>query len=119
MSGRYTISDEAPEPILSEFWEAFRRSRQAMSLLDGHRRYVDVNGAYVQLHGYRREDLIGRPVYAFEAEGPLMTTQRWSEAVRRGGMHGHTDFYRPDGERITVEFAGHPIRLLGRPVVLF
>ena len=33
-----------------------------MVLLDDDRRHVEVNGAYVQLLGYRPSELIGRPV---------------------------------------------------------
>ena len=44
------------------FWSAFKGSRNAMVLLDDHRRHLEVNGAYLKLLGYSRDELVGRPV---------------------------------------------------------
>ena len=63
----------------SLFWQAFRRSRNAMVLLDEQRRHVDVNGAYLQLLGYRRRALVGRPVHDFVDHGPVVTPEQWRE----------------------------------------
>src|SRR5690348_18051342 len=43
------------------FTSAFRQSRNAMVLLDGERRHIDVNGAYVRMLGYPRQEIIGVP----------------------------------------------------------
>jgi PAS domain S-box-containing protein len=40
-----------------------------VTLVDERRRHVDVNGAYLTLLGYRREDVIGRRVVDFVARG--------------------------------------------------
>ena len=46
-----------------------------MVLLDGHRRIVDSNGAYLKLLGYRREQIINRPIYTFNVGGPAIVTR--------------------------------------------
>ena len=51
------------------FWSAFKDSRNAMVLLDEQRRHVDVNGAYLKLAGYTRDEVIGRPVWEYVAGG--------------------------------------------------
>ena len=45
------VADGRGSGWASLFWQAFRRSRNAMVLLDEQRRHVDVNGAYLQLLG--------------------------------------------------------------------
>ena len=57
------------------FSTAFKQSRNAMVLLDARRRHVDANGAYLKLLGYRRDALIGKPVYSFVVGGPLASPE--------------------------------------------
>jgi PAS domain S-box-containing protein len=102
----------------SLFWQAFRRSRNAMVLLDEQRRHVDVNGSYLQLLGYRRRALVGRPVHDFVDHGPVVTPEQWREALSRPQFHGVVDAIRSDGSRVTVEFAGHPELVTGRQLIL-
>src|SRR5215207_1021287 len=52
------------------FTTAFTQSRNAMALVDGERRHVDMNGAYLKLLRYRRDALIGRPIHEVVAGGP-------------------------------------------------
>jgi PAS domain S-box-containing protein len=47
------------------FSTAFRQSRNAMVLVDDQRVQIDVNGAYLNLLGYGRQELIGLPLYRF------------------------------------------------------
>ena len=55
------------------FWSAFKGSRNAMVLLDDRRRQLEVNGAYLKMLGYPRDELVGRPVWEFVAGGPQLT----------------------------------------------
>jgi PAS domain S-box-containing protein len=64
-----------PDGWSALFSSAFKQSRHAMVLLDERRRHVDANGAYAKLLGYPRDALIGRPVYAFVAGGPLASPE--------------------------------------------
>ncbi len=101
------------------FWHSFRQSKNPMVLLDEQRRHVEVNGAYLQLLGYRRDELIGQPAYRFMAEGPLATAGEWQNLLRRRQFTGTAELVCADGGRVRVEFAGHPEVVTGRHLVLF
>jgi len=101
------------------FRDAFNQSRNAMVLLDDDRRHVEVNGAYVQLLGYRPSDLIGRPVYELRADHSAMSEKQWHAALRQRQFTGAIDLLRADGAQVTVEYAGHPEIVTGRQLVLF
>ena len=100
------------------FWEAFKRSRNAMALVDDRRHHVEVNGAYLQLIGYRRDELLRLPIYDFVVDGPIMSAREWHETLERSQFSGVADVVRADGARLTVEFAGHPEVVTGRRYVL-
>lgn len=101
------------------FWEAFRRSKNPMVLLDEHRCHVETNGAYLQLLGYRRDALIGRPVYDLVVGGPSLNETEWHAILRHGQFAGGADLRCADGRSLRVEFAGHPEIVTGRQLVLF
>jgi PAS domain S-box-containing protein len=101
------------------FRDAFNQSRNAMVLLDDDRRHIEVNGAYVQLLGYRPSELIGRPVYELRADGSAVSAERWHAALRQKQFTGMVELVRADGGSVTVEFAGHPEVVTGRQLVLF
>lgn len=101
------------------FRDAFNQSRNAMVLLDDDRRHVEVNGAYVQLLGYRPSELIGRPVRDFRADGGAVSAERWHAALRHKQFTGVIELRRADGGVICVEFAGHPEVVTGQQLVLF
>lgn len=90
-----------------------------MVLLDDVRRHVDMNGAYLELLGYPRAALIGRPVYELVAGGPLATPEEWRAALIGGPFTGNADLIRADGGRVTVQYAAHPEVVTGRRLVLF
>lgn len=116
---------EAPEMLgtgpgwAALFWEAFIRSKNAMMLLDEQRRHVAVNGAYLSLSGFRRSDVIGRPVYEHVAGGPLVTEREWRALLHRDHFTGTADLVCANGRQLTVDFAGHPELVTGRRLVLF
>lgn len=118
--------DTAIDPVGSRhsgwtslFLGAFTHSKNPMVLLDERRRHVEVNGAYLKLLGYRRADLIGRPLFEFVIGGPLHSESEWRAALRQTHFTAIGDLRRADGARVTVEFAGHPALVTGRPLVLF
>ena len=79
------------------FSSAFKNSRNAMVLLDGARRHVDFNGAYLTLTGYRPSQLRGRPIYEFVVDGPIMTEAELNEGLARGDFTAEGEFVRADG----------------------
>jgi PAS domain S-box-containing protein len=101
------------------FWTAFKGSRNAMVLLDEQRCHVDVNGAYLRLCGYTREQLVGRPVFDFVEGGPQMTQRQWLATIARGEFTGEAGLVRPDGTTVTVQYAGHTEVITGHRRVLF
>jgi len=115
----------APDLVSAEpgwaalFWEAFTRSRNAMLLLDEERRHVEVNGSYLNLLGYARRELIGKPVYELVAGGPLVSPREWHALLHREHFTGTADLTCADGRRVSVHFAGHPELVTGRRLVLF
>ena len=101
------------------FSSAFNGSRNAMVLLDERRRHVDANGAYVKLLGYTRDELIGRPVYAFVAGGPLASPAEWAAKLQTGHFTGEADLVCADGSNIAVQWAATTEVVTGRRLVLF
>jgi DNA-binding NarL/FixJ family response regulator len=59
-----------------------------MALLDDQRRHVDVNGPYLNMLGYGRDELLGHPVYELVIGGPLLTEAEWKAALRSGSFTG-------------------------------
>src|SRR5436190_20830169 len=104
----------------SFFWTLFKRSRNAVALIDENRRHVEVNGAFVRLVGRKRAELVGSPVSDIIAGGPLLPDIRdWRVAVFRGEWTGEADIVCGDGGLAAVEFAAHPEVVTGRRLVLF
>jgi PAS domain S-box-containing protein len=101
------------------FFDAFRGSKNGMVLLDDQRRFVEVNGACLQLVGYRRTELIGHHVWEFVIGGPKYTEREWRAALRQSQFTATGDIRRADGGRVTVEFACHPAVVTGMRLVLF
>src|SRR5262245_23810578 len=88
----------------SLFSTAFKRSRNAMVLLDGQRRIVDINGAYVRLLGHGKEDSIGHPIWHFVVGGPLHTPEEWQAALASREFTGVADLHCADGSTVTVQW---------------
>jgi PAS domain S-box-containing protein len=100
------------------FWEAFKRSSNPMLLLDDQRCQVEVNGAFLALLGYPRSLLVGRPIYEFIEDGPVLTRDQWRALLRETQFSGVVGLVRRDGLRVKVEFGGHPEVVTGRQLVL-
>jgi PAS domain S-box-containing protein len=101
------------------FHTAFKRSRNAMVLLDDHRRVLDVNGAFLKMTGYGRDRLIGHPVWEVVDGGPRLTDRAWQAEIARGEFTGETGLVRADGTTVTVQYAGHTEVVTGQRQVLF
>jgi PAS domain S-box-containing protein len=101
------------------FWTAFKGSRNAMVLLDEQRCVVDLNGAYLKLVGYTRDQLVGHPIFEFIVGGPRLTHREWLSAIGRGEFTGEAALMREDGTTATVQYAGHTEVVTGQRLVLF
>jgi PAS domain S-box-containing protein len=100
------------------FSAAFKQSRNPMVLLDGNRCHVDANGAYLRLLGYRRAELIDRPMFGFVVGGPLVSSAEWRAALRRGEFAGEAELRPADGSRVGVQWAATTEVITGRHLVL-
>src|SRR3954451_9132826 len=78
------------------FSAAFKQSRNCMSLVDDQRRHVDVNGAFLNLLGYRRDELIGRPVREVVAGAPLSQSE-WERLLAERRFSGEGALVAADG----------------------
>jgi PAS domain S-box-containing protein len=101
------------------FATAFRQSRNAMSLVDGQRCHVDVNGAYLQLLGYPKSALIGRPIHRLVVGGPQASAEEWARSFATDRFEGQTDLVRADGSIVAVGWGANAETVTGRRLVLF
>src|SRR4051794_1647359 len=100
------------------FWAAFKRSQNAMTLLDEQRRVVEVNGAALRLLGRRRAEVTGRPIHDFIEGGPVLSDEEWQAAIRKGDSTGEATIERPTGT-VRVQWAAHAEVMTGRALILF
>ena len=107
------------DPWSALFSAAFQQSRNAMVLVDGGRRHVDVNGAYLKLLDYPAEALIGRPIFDLVVGGPLKTEEEWRAAVAGRRFNGEAELRRMDGGVVAVQWAATAEVMTGRRLVLF
>jgi DNA-binding CsgD family transcriptional regulator len=87
-------------------------------LLDGDRRIVDANGAYLKLLGYRCEQIINRPIYTFIVGGPLMSPAEWRAAMAAGEFSGEAELLAADGSKVGMQCAATTEIVTGRRLVL-
>ena len=94
------------------------QSRNPMILVDGERRHVDVNGAYLKLLGYRREELVGHAVYELVVGGPALSVAEWRQALHDGRFSGEARLRCADGSEVGVQWAGTAEVITGRHLAL-
>jgi PAS domain S-box-containing protein len=101
------------------FATAFNQSRNAMVLVDERRVQVDANGAYLKLLGYRRERVIGVPIYRFVAGGPQASAEEWAAALAVGRFTGQADLVCANGSTVSIQWGAATEVATGRRLVLF
>ncbi len=117
---RTTAQQAQPSEAMSSlFTAAFAQSKNAMVLVDGDRRHVDMNAAYVSLIGHPREQLLGRPIYSVIAGGPLLTSSEWRTALSEGRFAGEAELLCANGSHVAVQYAATSEVVTGRYLVLF
>ena len=115
-----------PAPAVSEdrsawremFRQAFIRSNNAMALMDDQRRFVEVNGACLQLLGYSRDELVGMHFHDVSATGQVLRQREWERVLKQRQFIGVRELKRADGVTVRVEFAGHIETFTRTPLVL-
>jgi PAS domain S-box-containing protein len=89
-----------------------------MVLVDSSRRFVDVNGAWLKLLGYRREEMIGRPLFNFVLGGPQLSPAEWRELLATQKFTGEGSLLSNDGATVSVQYAATTEVVTGRKLVL-
>ena len=101
------------------FEAAFRSSRNPMVLVGEGRDVVDANGAFVRILGVRRDQLVGLPLAARVAGGPLVSDAEWSARLALGDFTGEAGLVCADGSVVGVQWAAHSEVVTGHRFVLF
>ena len=109
----------APEGWAGLFASAFAQSRNAMVLLDADRRHRDVNGAYLRMLGYRRDQLIGRPIWELVKDGPLVTEEEWRSYLAQQRFVGDASMIAADGSVVRAHWGATVEVCSGQRFVLF
>jgi PAS domain S-box-containing protein len=100
------------------FASAFGQSRNAMALVDSGRRLVDVNGAWMKLLGYRREEIIGHRLYEFVVDGPKYSPAEWTNLLATHKFTGEGHLRSADGTTVAIQYAATTEVVTGRKLVL-
>ena len=101
------------------FRAAFKQSRNPMGLAEENRTLVDVNGAFLQLTGYKRAAIVGRPVYQLVADGPVLTPRQWAAELAKDQFTGEVPLICADGTVMETHWGVHPAGAAGQRIVLF
>ena len=109
----------SPDGWSGLFSAAFSQSRNAMVLLDADRRHRDVNGAYLRLLGYRRQELLGRPVWEIVDGGPIVTEEEWRGHLAEHRFDGDATMVAADGRKVRVHWGATVEVCTGQRFVLF
>ncbi len=78
---------------------------------------MEVNDAFAQLLGYKRDELIGRRYHDFGVTPPL-SDEAWRELVRGSDFYATREMRRSDGQHVRVELGGHRETVTGRDLFL-
>jgi PAS domain S-box-containing protein len=89
-----------------------------MVLVDGNRYFVDVNGAWLKLLGYRRAEMIGRPLFNFVVGGPQLSAAEWRELLATQKFTGEGRLVAADDTTVAVQYAATTEVVTGRELVL-
>ncbi len=108
-----------PEGWPGLFSAAFAQSRNAMVLLDAERRHREVNGAYLRLLGYRRDELLGKHVWEIVEDGPMVTEAEWREHLAEHRFSGDASMIAADGSIVRVHWGATVEVCTGQRFVLF
>ena len=97
----------------------FERSSNAIVLLDGERRIVDVNEAAAALWRASPHDLIGSSIseHIAPSEGSL-EAREWQAFMRTGECAGARELVRVDGSEVRVDVAARAAIVDGRSLAV-
>jgi PAS domain S-box-containing protein len=112
-------AEDALRASEEQYRTIFNASVDGLLLKDENHRIVDVNAAYLAMHGFQRDALIGRRLSQFI---PSELQQRCDvllpEILAGQPCHFEAQTRRGDGTALDVEIRGVPMQYRGRPHAL-
>jgi two-component system, chemotaxis family, CheB/CheR fusion protein len=117
-----SIEDVTERPEIAEIrsQRSFEAAKDGRIVVDAERTVIeDVNPFFLELTGYSREDVTGKPL---SDVARLLGIPELASAVgpdRESGIIRYDDLQlsRPDGRSVSVEVVGNPYRVGSRPVI--
>jgi len=102
----------------AKFQTLFENSPDAYFVEDYEGYVLDVNPAACRLHGYPREELIGKHCTELVPSNMVQEAKADFETLVAGDVHSIDSFsLRQDGRRVPVEIRSGPIQYDGRPAL--
>ena len=89
-----------------------------MVLVDERRSIVDVNGAFLQVSGYKRAALIGRPTSQFVQGGPALSNRDWAAGLAKEHFTGEVSLICANGELLVNQWGAHSAGHVGHRLIL-
>ena len=102
------------------FWLVFRRSSNAIALVDDRRRIVEVNDPALALLARSREELVGRSIVdVIDPSERVESASQWQAFLRSGEYAGTRDLVRSDGSKMGIDFAARLADVDGRRLAIY
>ena len=113
----------APSPDMGWerlFWLVFRRSSNAILLVDDERRIVEVNEPAVALVARSRSELIGKSIVdVIDPSERVESARQWQAFLHSGEYTGARDLLRADGSTVPIDFAARLAAVDGRRLAIY
>jgi PAS domain S-box-containing protein len=102
------------------FWLVFRRSSNAILLVDDQRRIVEVNDPALALVARSRAELIGKSiVQVIDPSERAESAREWQAFLHAGEYVGARDLLRADGSAVAIDFAARLADVDGRRLAIY
>jgi PAS domain S-box-containing protein len=113
----------APSPEMGWerlFWLVFRRSSNAIMLVDDQRRIVELNDPALALVARSRAELIGTSIVeVIDPSERAESAREWQVFLRSGEYTGARDLLRADGSKVPIDFAARLAAVDGRRLAIY
>ncbi len=102
------------------FWLVFQRSSNAILLVDGERRIVEVNEPALALVARSRAELIGTSIVdVIDPSERAESERQWQAFQRSGEYKGSRELLRSDGSKVAIDFAARLAEVDGRRLAIY
>lgn len=102
------------------FWLVFQRSANAILLVDGERRIVEVNEPALALVARSRAELIGTSIVdVIDPSERAASESQWQAFQRSGEYKGTRELLRSDGSKVAIDFAARLADVDGHRLAIY